>query len=43
MLAPEAGGTVLTASTLGHSAAALGGAARVLDLVDAGRIPLLDP
>ncbi|MGY0233821.1 ROK family protein [Longispora urticae] len=43
VVAPDAGGAVLTASTLGHSAAALGGAARVLDLVDAGRIPLLDP
>ncbi|GIG60058.1 xylose repressor [Longispora fulva] len=43
VLAPDSGGTLLAASTLGHSAAALGGAARVIDLVDAGRIPLLDP
>jgi predicted NBD/HSP70 family sugar kinase len=38
-IAPEAGGCQVVASTLGHDAAALGGAARVLDSVDSGRLP----
>ncbi|GAA5060375.1 putative NBD/HSP70 family sugar kinase [Thermocatellispora tengchongensis] len=38
-IAPEAGGCRLVASTLGYGAAALGGAARVLDSVDSGRLP----
>ena len=33
-IAPDAGGCQVVASTLGHGAAALGGAARVLDSVD---------
>jgi predicted NBD/HSP70 family sugar kinase len=40
-LAPEVGGARLAASTLGHNAAAIGGAARVLDTVDAGHLPRL--
>ena len=39
-LAPAAGGCQLVASTLGHSAAAIGGAAGVLDGVDAGQLPV---
>lgn len=38
-IAPQAGGVRVVASTLGHDAAALGGAARVLDSVDSGRLP----
>lgn len=38
-LAPDLGGCQLGASTLGHGAAALGGAARVLDAIDAGQLP----
>ncbi|MCG5219534.1 ROK family transcriptional regulator [Streptosporangium sp. KLBMP 9127] len=38
-IAPEAGGCRIVASTLGYGAAALGGAARVLDSVDSGRLP----
>ncbi|MBG0827960.1 ROK family transcriptional regulator [Planomonospora sp. ID67723] len=38
-IAPEAGGCRVVASTLGYDAAALGGAARVLDSVDSGRLP----
>jgi predicted NBD/HSP70 family sugar kinase len=38
-LAVEAGGARVVASTLGHNAAALGGAARVLEAVDAGNLP----
>ena len=38
-LAPGAGGCRLVVSTLGHRAAALGAAARVLDSVDSGRLP----
>jgi hypothetical protein len=33
------GGPLLAASTLGHEAAALGGAGAALDLLDAGRLP----
>jgi predicted NBD/HSP70 family sugar kinase len=40
MVAPRAGGVRLAASALGHDAAAIGGAAAVLDSVDAGRLPL---
>jgi predicted NBD/HSP70 family sugar kinase len=40
-VAPDAGGCRLFASTLGHSAAAIGGAASVLDLVDPGHLPAL--
>jgi predicted NBD/HSP70 family sugar kinase len=40
-LAPDLGGCQLTASTLGHGAAAVGGAARVLDAVDTGQLPRL--
>ncbi|GAA3444236.1 ROK family transcriptional regulator [Planomonospora venezuelensis] len=40
-IAPEAGGCQVVASTLGYGAAALGGAARVLDSVDSGRLPSL--
>jgi predicted NBD/HSP70 family sugar kinase len=40
-LAPELGGGRLAVSTLGHNAAAIGGAARVLDTVDAGQLPHL--
>ncbi|MEV4168446.1 ROK family transcriptional regulator [Nonomuraea sp. NPDC049709] len=39
VIAAEAGGCQVVASTLGHDAAALGGAARVLDSVDSGRLP----
>ncbi|QYC38687.1 N-acetylglucosamine repressor [Nonomuraea coxensis DSM 45129] len=39
VLAPGAGGCQVVASTLGQDAAALGGAARVLDSVDSGRLP----
>jgi predicted NBD/HSP70 family sugar kinase len=39
VVAPDAGGCRLAASTLGHGAAALGGTALVLDAVDAGRLP----
>ncbi|MFG1941911.1 ROK family protein [Nonomuraea sp. NPDC048826] len=39
VIAPEAGGCEVVASTLGHDAAALGGAARVLDSLDSGRLP----
>lgn len=39
VIAPEAGGCLVVASTLGYGAAALGGAARVLDSVDSGRLP----
>ncbi|MER6828299.1 ROK family transcriptional regulator [Streptosporangium sp. NPDC000563] len=38
-IAPDAGGCRVVASTLGYGAAALGGAARVLDSVDAGHLP----
>ncbi|MEV0268734.1 MAG: ROK family transcriptional regulator [Hamadaea sp.] len=38
-IAPEAGGTRLVASTLELGAAATGGAARVLDTIDSGRLP----
>ncbi|MET8385411.1 ROK family transcriptional regulator [Streptosporangium canum] len=38
-IAPDAGGCQVVASTLGYGAAALGGAARVLDSVDSGRLP----
>jgi len=38
-IAPEAGGTRLVASTLDLGAAATGGAARVLDTIDSGRLP----
>ncbi|MBF8185415.1 ROK family transcriptional regulator [Nonomuraea sp. K274] len=39
VIAAGAGGCQVVASTLGHDAAALGGAARVLDSVDSGRLP----
>lgn len=38
-IAPEAGGCQVVTSSLGYDAAALGGAARVLDSVDSGRMP----
>lgn len=38
-IAPDAGGSRIVASTLGMDAAALGGAARVLDSVDSGSLP----
>jgi predicted NBD/HSP70 family sugar kinase len=38
-IAPDAGGCEVEASALGHDAAALGGAARVLDSLDSGRLP----
>jgi predicted NBD/HSP70 family sugar kinase len=38
-IAPDVGGCQIVASTLGYGAAALGGAARVLDSVDSGRLP----
>jgi predicted NBD/HSP70 family sugar kinase len=41
-IAPGAGGCRLVASTLGYGAAALGGAARVLDSVDSGRLPVVE-
>jgi predicted NBD/HSP70 family sugar kinase len=40
-IAPEAGGTRIVASTLDLGAAAAGGAARVLDAIDSGRLPTL--
>ncbi|MET9336610.1 ROK family transcriptional regulator [Nonomuraea sp. NPDC003804] len=40
-LAGDLGGCRIVASTLGYGAAALGGAARVLDSVDSGRLPAL--
>ncbi|WP_277307124.1 ROK family transcriptional regulator [Spongiactinospora sp. TRM90649] len=39
VIAPDAGGCRIVASGLGYGAAALGGAARVLDSVDSGRLP----
>ncbi|MET9070458.1 ROK family transcriptional regulator [Streptosporangium sandarakinum] len=39
VIVPDAGGCRVVASALGYGAAALGGAARVLDLVDSGRLP----
>jgi predicted NBD/HSP70 family sugar kinase len=39
-VAPDAGGCRLAVSTLGHNATATGGAASVLDSVDAGQLPL---
>ncbi|HEX4818318.1 MAG TPA: ROK family transcriptional regulator [Nonomuraea sp.] len=39
VIAAEAGGCAVVASTLGHDAAALGGAARVLDSIDSGSLP----
>ncbi|MFC4016075.1 ROK family protein [Nonomuraea purpurea] len=39
VIAAQAGGCQVVASTLGHDAAALGGAARVLDSIDSGRLP----
>lgn len=41
-VAPEAGGCRLAASALGPGAAASGGAARTLAMVDSGRLPSLD-
>ncbi|GIH74376.1 ROK family transcriptional regulator [Planobispora longispora] len=38
-IAPDSGGCHVVASGLGYDAAALGGAARVLDSVDSGRLP----
>ncbi|SDG32756.1 Sugar kinase of the NBD/HSP70 family, may contain an N-terminal HTH domain [Sinosporangium album] len=38
-IAPDTGGLRIAASTLGHDAAALGAAGRVLDGVDSGRLP----
>jgi predicted NBD/HSP70 family sugar kinase len=38
-VAPEAGGTRIVASSLDLGAAATGGAARVLDAIDSGRLP----
>ncbi|GGS82230.1 transcriptional regulator [Planobispora rosea] len=38
-IAPDSGGCQVVASGLGYGAAALGGAARVLDSVDSGRLP----
>ncbi|MCA2224906.1 ROK family transcriptional regulator [Nonomuraea aurantiaca] len=38
-IAPEAGGCQVVISSLGYDAAALGGAARVLDSIDSGRLP----
>ncbi|GAA2403577.1 ROK family transcriptional regulator [Nonomuraea africana] len=38
-IAADFGGCEIVASTLGYGAAALGGAARVLDSVDSGRLP----
>ncbi|MFI5838353.1 ROK family protein [Catenuloplanes sp. NPDC051500] len=40
-LAAEAGGAVLAVSVLGPGAAAIGGAARVLDALDTGHLPAL--
>ncbi|WP_121155609.1 ROK family transcriptional regulator [Micromonospora pisi] len=42
-VAPDAGGTRLAASALGPGAAAVGGAARALAMVDAGRLPPAPP
>ncbi|MEO3873620.1 ROK family transcriptional regulator [Nonomuraea sp. B12E4] len=39
VIAAESGGCQVVASTLGHDAAALGGAARILDSIDSGRLP----
>ncbi len=39
-VAPDAGGCRLVVSALGHAAAAVGGAASVLDQVDSGELPL---
>jgi predicted NBD/HSP70 family sugar kinase len=39
-VAPDAGGCRLTASALGQVAAAIGGAASILDAVDAGTLPV---
>lgn len=39
-VAPDAGGCRVAVSTLGHNATATGGAASVLDSVDAGQLPL---
>ncbi len=39
-VAPDAGGCRVTVSALGHGAAATGGAASILDSVDAGQLPL---
>ncbi|MGV9323990.1 ROK family transcriptional regulator [Streptosporangium sandarakinum] len=39
VIVPDTGGCRVVASALGYGAAALGGAARVLDLVDSGRLP----
>jgi predicted NBD/HSP70 family sugar kinase len=41
VVAPDGGGSLLAASTLGHGAAALGGTARILDAVDSGQLPRL--
>jgi predicted NBD/HSP70 family sugar kinase len=38
-VAPNAGGTRIVVSTLGHAAAATGGAAEILNSVDAGALP----
>lgn len=38
-LAADAGGARIVASTLGHGGAAIGGAARILEAVDAGNLP----
>lgn len=38
-IAPDVGGCQVVASSLGYDAAALGGAARVLDSIDSGRLP----
>ncbi|WP_033346692.1 ROK family transcriptional regulator [Catenuloplanes japonicus] len=40
-LAPDAGGAILVPSVLGSGAAAIGGAARVLDALDTGNLPAL--
>jgi predicted NBD/HSP70 family sugar kinase len=42
-VAPDTEGCRLFASTLGHGAAAIGGAASVLDVVDPARLPALAP
>jgi hypothetical protein len=39
-VAPDAGGCRLAASALGQVAAAIGGAASILDAVDAGTLPV---
>ena len=38
--APDAGGCRIVVSALGHSAAATGGAASILDTLDAGELPV---